>query len=128
MDSLGTWVDKIRRGVVFFNIEINMKKTNILLDQKNRPSVYNYMQDEQEVMWLKQASMRNKKLKSRNEDMKYLIKIMQDELKKTKTYINSECRQPDFDYHENINEILNWNPRKSLRFVTQIKNENETKT
>ena len=84
------------------------------------------MQDEQELMWLKQASMRNKKLKSRNEDMKYLIKIMQEELKKTKTYINSECRRPDFDYDKTINEILEWNPRKSLRFVTQIKNETKT--
>jgi hypothetical protein len=51
---------------------------------------------------------------------------MQDELKKTKTYINSECRRPDFDYDETINKILNWNPRKSLRFVTQIKNETKT--
>lgn len=97
-----------------------------MLDQKNKPRVFNYMQDEQELMWLKQASMKNKKLKFRNEDMKYLIKIMQDELKKTKTYINSECRQPDFDYDKNINKILEWTPRKGLRFVTQIKNETKT--
>ena len=97
-----------------------------MLDQKNKPRVFNYMQDEQELMWLKQASMKSEKLKFRNENMKYLIKIMQDELKKTKTYINSECRQPDFDYDKNINKILEWTPRKGLRFVTQIKNETKT--
>ena len=115
-----------RRGVPFFNIEINNRIYIILLDQKNRPRVFNYMQDEQEFMWLKQASMRLKKSQARNSDMKYLIKMLQDELKKTKEYINSECRRPDFEYNKHINKALDWNPRRSLRFVTQIKNETET--
>lgn len=84
------------------------------------------MQEEQEIRWLKQASMKAKKLKSRNENMKYIIKLMQDELKKTKKHINSECRQPEFDYDKYINKILEWNPRKSLRFVTEIKNATKT--
>ena len=84
------------------------------------------MQDEQEVMWLKAANMKAKRLSARNKDMKYLIKMLQDELKKTKEYINSECRRPDFDYDKDINKALDWNPRRSLRFITQIKNETKT--
>ena len=67
--------------------------------------------------------MKAKKLRARNKDMKYLIKMFQDELKKTKEYINSECGQPDFEYSKHVNMGLEWEPRKSLRFVTQIKNE-----
>ena len=126
VNSLGTWVGFFRGGVVFFNIEINIKIYNILLDQKNRPRVFNYMQDEQEVIWLKAANMKAKGLSARNKDMKYLIKMLQDELKKTKEYINSECRRPDFEYNKDINKALDWNPRRSLRFITQIKNETQT--
>ena len=84
------------------------------------------MQDEQEVIWLKGLNMQLNKCKARNKDMKYLVKMLQDELKKTKKYINSECRRPDFDYNKNINKALDWNPKRSLRFITQIKNETKT--
>ena len=33
------------------------------------------MQEEQEIRWLKQASMKAKKFKSRNENMKYINEI-----------------------------------------------------
>ena len=84
------------------------------------------MQDEQELIWLKGLNLELKRCKARSKDMRYLIKMLQDELKKTKEYINSECRRPDFDYDENINKALDWKPRRSLRFITVMQNETKT--
>ena len=51
---------------------------------------------------------------------------MQDELNKTKQYIHSECRRPDFEYSKHVDMALSWTPRKRKRIVTQIKNEIKT--
>lgn len=97
-----------------------------MLDQKKSRRVYYYMYNEQELLWVKAANMKAKRLKSRNTDLKYIIKMLQDELKKTKKQINLECGRPDFEYSEHISMCLDWSPRKSLRFINQIKNEIKT--
>ncbi len=116
----------MRRGVVFFNIENKIKIIQISLPQKKPRGVSKYMQDEQDIIWLKGMQHELKGCEIKVEDMKFLIKLLQDELIKTKTYISTSCRRPDFSYNKHVNKCLDWQPGESLRFITQIKNEIKT--
>lgn len=112
--------------MVFFNIENKIKIIQISLPQKNPRGVFKYMPDEQDMIWLKGMQLKLKGCEAKNSDMKFLIKLMQDELNKTKQYIHSECRRPDFEYSKHVDMALSWTPRKRKRIVTQIKNEIKT--
>ena len=97
-----------------------------MLDQKNKPRVFNYMQDEQDLIWLKGLQHDLKGCEIKLEDMAFLIRLLQKELIKTKTYISTSCRRPEFSYNKHVNKCLDWRPGESLRFITQIKNEIKT--
>lgn len=86
------------------------------------------MPDEQDMIWLKGLQFELNACNSQKEDMVYIIKLLQDELKKTKQYINSECRRYGFEYNENINKCLYWDPdsKDDSRFITKLKNEIKT--
>lgn len=91
--------------------------------KKNKRRVFIYMQDEQDMIWLKGMQHELKGCEIKVEDMKFLIKLLQNELIKTKTYISTSCRRPEFSYNKHVNKCLDWEPGESLRFITQIKNE-----
>ena len=110
-------------GCLFSISESIIKIITNLLDQKKTRRVFNYMQDEQDMIWLKGLQHDLQGCEIKVEDMKFLIKLLQDELIKTKTYISTSCRRPEFSYHKHVNKCLDWSPGKSLNFITQIKNE-----
>ena len=112
--------------MVFFNIENKIKIIQISLPQKKPRGVSKYMQDEQDIIWLKGMQHELKGCEINDEDMKFLIKFFNEKLKKTKTYISTSCRRPEFSYNKHVNKCLDWKPGESLRFVTQIKNEIKT--
>lgn len=97
-----------------------------MLDQKKKPRVFNYMQDEQEMIWLKSLQHELQGCEIKVRDMKFLIKLLQDELIKTKKYISTSCRRPEFSYHKHVNKCLDWSPGESLDFIMRIKNETKS--
>ena len=109
------------RGGWYFSISKSIIQiiTNCLI-KKNKPRVFIYMQDEQDMIWLKGMQHELKGCEIKVEDMKFLIKLLQDELIKTKTYISTSCRRPEFSYNKHVNKCLDWKPGESLRFITQI--------
>jgi len=84
------------------------------------------MPDEQDMIWLKGLQFQLNACNAEKNDLIYILKILQHELKKTKQYINSECRESKFDYEKHIIDCIKWNPESDKRFVTKLKNEIKT--
>lgn len=84
------------------------------------------MQDEQELIWLKGLQLDLKNCEARAEDMIFLIELLQKELIKTKEYIYTSCRRPEFNYNKHVNKCIEWSAKDSLKFITQIRNEIKT--
>jgi len=95
------------------------------LPKKKPGGVSKYMPDEQDMIWLKGLQFNLNACKYKLQDTMYILKILQQELKKTKQYINSECRQSEFEYSTEIIECINWNPdsENSQELIIKLKNE-----